>query len=153
MCLLWSRLHPVFLAGSVSSAEAPFCMPAYISVYIKRTESRWNTKWNYTPPNKWVFNTNTWNKTRSGISVIMFLFVKSASVLALRCQRRLSNSCKSSNVLHRPFSHSLILKYLKTAFLQQHFVEVELGFSKVFSVSESGCESSPPETSLFFQFA
>lgn len=69
-------------------------------------------------PNKWVFNTNTWNKTRSGISIMMFLFVKPVSVLALCCQRRLSNSFKSSNVLHRPFSHSLIFKYLKTLFLQ-----------------------------------
>lgn len=70
------------------------------------------------PPNKWVFNTNAWNKTRSGVSIIMFLFVKPASVLALCCQGRLSNPFKSSNTLHRPFSHSLVFKYLKTVFLQ-----------------------------------
>lgn len=61
----------------------------------------------------------------------MFLFIKAASMLALCCQKRLSNSCKSSNILPRLFSHSSSI--WRMYFFRSIFLSMEPGFYKVIS--------------------
>lgn len=50
MCLLWSRLHPVFLAGSVSSAEALFSLCQHTFLCVLKEQNQEEIVNEATPP-------------------------------------------------------------------------------------------------------